>query len=290
MKLTLLLSLLLLFLSPGTFAQNNEARSDLIRKINGEVLSGKILEESSESVRFVFKGERLAETIKKSDISRIIYANGRVKLFDQSQESLLDTTDYRADIDSVSAHAPTNRVAILPFVWENDSLKASDDLRRNIQKELHAQLSGNTASFRYQNIETTNLLLRKHHQTPDSLRKPDPARLCKMLGVAYIVYGSVSIHRDTLDSRAADSTAKVLTAMKDLNKKVITQEIAEEKLFEPASGGLAVNNYSVAVHMKINDETGNVIFSRKHNSYWVGPDAYKVTLDFLARKNPFYRK
>ena len=49
-------------------------------------------------------------------------------------------------------------------------------------------------------------------------------------------------------------------------------------------------NYKTTITMSIYNDKGDNIFSKDHESFWETEDAYKITLNFLAKRTPIYTK
>ena len=72
----------LVFFSIGVFAQD-AAKADVILKLNGDELTGKISEISETEVKFSYSGETLVYAIKKVDILKITFASGRIEIINK---------------------------------------------------------------------------------------------------------------------------------------------------------------------------------------------------------------
>ncbi len=287
MKLSIVLLFFLSILTVSLFAQTSEQRNDLIKLLSGESLTGRITSETESQIKFINKDEHLSETIKMHDIASITYGDGRFRIVNESKVAR-DTAAVNTATDSVTL-ANANTIAVLPFLWDAKGARGNEDLRRNVQKEFYEQLSTDAKPFNLQSPSLTNQRLKQLGYTLDSLKNPDARRLCKILNVGYLVFGNVRIFRDTLTAHS-DTSAKVLTAMKELNTKVLATEHTRGDIFKGDTTSLTSENFSVSILLTVSDGNGNTIYTRNHNSYWVGPEAVRATVDFLVRKSPFYNK
>lgn len=83
MKRLTLLFLTVLF-SISTFSQSTTTeKADVILKINGDEMKGKITKISDTDLTFIYSGETLEYTVKKSDILKITHASGRIETINQ---------------------------------------------------------------------------------------------------------------------------------------------------------------------------------------------------------------
>src|ERR1700754_4805051 len=80
-KLTLLL-LSLLFIAVGMRAQQ-AAKNDVVLKLNGDELTGKVIKINDTDIEFAYAGETLTYTIKKSEIMKITFASGRIEVINK---------------------------------------------------------------------------------------------------------------------------------------------------------------------------------------------------------------
>jgi preprotein translocase subunit YajC len=67
---------LFLFIFSLCFSLASTAQNDVVLKLNGEEMSGKVTEINDDNIRFIYKGETETYTIKKADIMKITFANG----------------------------------------------------------------------------------------------------------------------------------------------------------------------------------------------------------------------
>ncbi|WP_194767415.1 hypothetical protein [Tamlana sp. I1] len=49
-------------------------------------------------------------------------------------------------------------------------------------------------------------------------------------------------------------------------------------------------NYATSMTMNIFNDKGVNIYSQEHTSFWNTQDAYKITLKYLAKRIPLYKK
>ena len=78
------LNILLFVIFSLTLRAQSAGKPDLIVKINGDELSGKVIEMNDNDMKFSHTGETLVYTIKKADILKITYSSGRTEIFNKT--------------------------------------------------------------------------------------------------------------------------------------------------------------------------------------------------------------
>jgi len=118
--------------------------------------------------------------------------------------------------------------------------------------------------------------------------------ICNILGVEYVVQGVVTIEKTTQTNyNSSYSTTKGKGEKLHLNSngKLIGDLYGSGKTKTSSFGSsTSVQNYSTSILINIYNDKGDNIFSQDHSSFWQTEDAYKITLKYLAKKSPFYKK
>src|SRR4051794_28987346 len=112
---------IILFSSVSLLAQQSSDGSqkfDTVYMKNGDLKVGSITAVDDASISFVHKGETLKYTLKKPDITKIVFSSGRVEN--------ISTPDISAEDSSTNAIKKAegdhqNKVAVLPFTYINPS-------------------------------------------------------------------------------------------------------------------------------------------------------------------------
>jgi hypothetical protein len=116
----------------------------------------------------------------------------------------------------------------------------------------------------------------KNNITSESIIGFTPIELAHILGVEYIILGTVTV-----------------------NEKGVTTSSGsyyEEKNKGKKSTGIILGSssttveFSTAVDMKIYSDQGQNIFAQSHDSFWQTEDAYQITLQYLIKRSPLYNK
>src|SRR5690606_16191475 len=164
----------------------SSAQYDIILKVNGEEMVGKVIAVDNDNLKFAYKDERVEYTVPNTDISKITFSSGRIQFFNNPTE----TKNQAAN--PVNYH---NKVAILPFVYIKDQETSSSAMTEKIQRETFSIFKSKAVSLQYQDINTTNNILAKAGITNDNTNHFTMGEVCNILGVEYLIQGMVSVEK-----------------------------------------------------------------------------------------------
>jgi len=251
-----------------------QAQNDIILKTDGTEMIGKVNAIENTDVKFTYDNESVEYTVPKSKISKITFSSGRVEFFNESSE----LKDHH------------NKVAILPFAFIKNQDDGSNAMSKKIQQETYSIFNKNKGNLTFQDVMTTNRLLSKAGIGANDEQNYSMGEICDILGVEYVVQGTVSVE-ETGQSNFSSSSTNIKTN----NKKPAKTFVG--KLFDDSGTNIrtgtastSINNYSTTITMNIYNDKGDNIFSKDHQSFWETEDAYKITLNFLAKRTPLYTK
>jgi hypothetical protein len=164
-----------------------------------------------------------------------------------------------------------------------------------IQSDTYRIFRSKSAILEFQDPTTTNALLSKAGVTNNNLNGYTMGEIADILGVEYLVQGVVSIQKtsvSTFNSTNSTSKAKVNDkARVDQNGKIIGDIWnSGTKKTSSSTFGSQTQNYSTNITMNIYTDKGENVYSKDHESFWQTPDAYKVTLSFLAKRSPLFKR
>jgi hypothetical protein len=272
--------LILLLISTTLIAQNT---TDIILKTNGEEMIGKVKAISDETVDFVYQNESVAYHVKIVDIVKITFSSGRIQFFNK-----FDTKDK----PKASLEDHHNKVAILPFGFIKDQQAGANVMSDKIQEESYTAFKAHAGGLQFQAPRTTNALLIKAGVINNNIQGFTMGEICNILGVEYVVQGVVTLERTTQSNYGSSfSTAKGNRDYGDSNGNFIGNIFGNGKTKSSAFGAsTSIQNYSTSILINIYNDKGDSIFSQDHSSFWNTEDAYKITLKYLAKKSPFYKK
>jgi hypothetical protein len=271
-KLTIILFILYLSgFTPGSiYAQDNTY--DHVIFLNGDETTGKVTEIGSNDLKFIHKGETLVYTFKKNEINKVQFASGRIEFF---TELKVDSAAMQnADQPSLQAHH--NSIAVLPFSYIGLGGSRDEKMALKAQSDCYNYFKESAEQLAVQDPVTTNALLFKQNINEKNIAGYLPAELAHILGAEYIVMSMI-----TIDQKGSRTTGGSVNSGKNNGNKYLGYVLG---------GSTTSNEFSTAVDMKIYDDEGKNIFAKSHQSFWPTENAYMVTLQYLIKRTPLYRK
>jgi hypothetical protein len=266
-----------LFLITSFIVQaQSSGKHDVITKLNGDELSGKVMEISDTEIKFSYPGETLVYTFKKTDIQKITYASGRTETFNKSTPSVTRTDPPSAGKTASaekSAADHQNRVAILPFSYVTDGQTAADALSEKAQSACYSYLTKNAGSRQILDPRTTNAQLYKAGVHKDNMKGYTMDDLCNILGVEYVVEAVVTVNKSGVSSQQSKTTDK----SNDGSKQTSVHGTAEQE-------------YETTVLLSIYNDKGSSVYNQDRKSILSGQGAYKNTLEYLLKRSPLCSK
>ncbi len=259
------LTIFLLFIGLLAFSQ-----TDTVTMTDGSELRGKVVKYHPNDITFVHQNETLEYTLSKKDISKITFSSGRIEyLNDASNTSkVAQTGDYK------------NRVAILPFSYVRDQEKSNEAMTKKIQQETYTIFNSKKQNLKFQDPTETNALLYKAGINESNMQGFTMGEIAHILNVEYVVSGMVSIEKtNTYTSNYGSANTNV--SQKNGGAKVNSTG---------SSSSTTYQNYNTSITMNIFSINGDNLFTQNHNSFWPYENAYKTTLDYLAKRTPIYKK
>lgn len=277
--------LLLLFLMFGfsSFAQSaTQQKADIIRKINGEELKGKIIRVTDTDVSFVYAGETAEYIIKKSDISQITHSSGRVEVLSQQ----VPPSETRQKDQVTMSATPVdhhNKIAIIPFTYLMDNQPGADAIGLKAQQDAFALLSQHSAGYTILDPRSTNATLIQAGVTRDKMIGFTMKNLCDILGVEYIIDGTVTQNKGYQTSYT--STSDNTKIKRDDGEKV--KGVSNYG----SSSSNAVQRFDVGVSLQIYMDNNASIYNQSHKAFLSNTDgSYSGPLEYLLKRCPLYRK
>jgi len=119
----------------------------------------------------------------------------------------------------------------------------------------------------------------KATKTAETIKGYTMNDLCNMLGAEFLVSGVVTLNRSSSTTTGGGSATS--TTKKSDNKDKTTTYVS--------GTSSSYDNYTTTILMNVYDH-GEKVFTKSHQAFWPGIDAYKVTLSYLAKKTPIYEK
>lgn len=271
---------LALLLTVNVFAQNNKI--DIIKKNNGEELRGKIIKITDNDVSFVYSGETAEYVIKKSDINQIVHSSGRLESF-STAVSAADTRQKDQVSMMASPAEHHNKIAILPFTYFMDNQPGANAIGLKAQQDAFGLLSQHSAGYTIIDPRTTNAALIQAGATPDKLIGFTMKNLCDILGVEYIIDGTVTQNKGYQTSST--------TNYGNTNVKRDDAEKVKGVSGYSSSNSNSVQRYEVSVSLQIYMDNNVSIYNQSHKAFLSNTDgSYSGPLEYLIKRSPLYRK
>ncbi|MEO6819739.1 MAG: hypothetical protein ABI266_10395 [Ginsengibacter sp.] len=275
MKHKILFFSFILFLSLTSIGQanteNSPAKNDVITMNNGEQKTGQVLEVLDNEIKFRYVNESITYNLKKSEISKITFASGRVEQFSAQGSEKGSGSGIPAKSSDYQ-----NKIAVLPFSYIYGQMEGAREMSLKIQQECNSLISQNAKTMNVQDVQTTNALLIKSGINNTNIQGFTMDELCRILNVEYVVQGIVTVNE------AAATTNYNTQKNTDYSKNKVTTSSSQS--------GTTQKDYKTDVTLNIFDNNGKQVFSQKHNTFWTGVNAYNSTLKYLLKRTPIYGK
>jgi len=276
------LYLILFWAMIGLTAFAQDTKTDILQKTNGEEIKGKILRITDSDVTFVYTGETAEYVIKKSDISKITHSSGRVEVV--SQQSLPSQERQKDPVSMVASPGDHhNKIAILPFTFLMDNQPGAEAIGIKAQSDAYGLLSQHAAGYTILDPRTTNAALIQAGATREKMMAFTMKNLCDILGVEYIIDGSVMQNKGYQTSYSgANGSTDVKRDDADKVKKVSSSSSTYSN---------AAQRYDVSVSLHIYMDNNASIYNESHKAFLTNTDgSYSGPLEYLLKRCPLYRK
>lgn len=275
--------LILGLISINVIAQSgNGSKQDVIQKVDGEEMKGKVVKVTDNDVTFIYTGETAEYIIKKSEIVKIIHSSGRVENISQLS---LPAVNRQKDQVAMSASPADhhNKIAILPFTYLMDNQPGAETIGYKAQEDTYGILSQHSAGYTILDPRTTNSLLSKAGITKEKMINFTMKEICDVLGVEYVIDGVVTQNKGYQTSSTSDvSNTKV---KRDGNEKV------KGVSSYGSTNSNAVQRYDVSVSLHIYMDNNASIYNQTHKAFLSNTDgSYNSPLEYLLKRCPLYRK
>jgi hypothetical protein len=283
MKKSLLLMLsLLLSITLSAQTSSNTAKADVILKLNGEEMKGKITKINDSDLTFIYSGETLEYTIKKSDILKITYASGRTEMVNKVPLP----SETRQNDQVVMKSSPIdhhNKIAILPFHFLMDNQAGAVEVGLKAQQDTYSFLSQHAAGYTLLEPRNTNAVLAQAGITGENLTSHTMKEICDILGVEYVIEGTVT------QNKAAETTSGYSNSDTKIKKNDGKDMVGAKSSNSNYSS--TVQRFSIAVSLNIYMDTNANIYSQNHTAFLTSTDgSFSSPLQYLLKRSPLYRK
>ncbi|WP_126248995.1 hypothetical protein [Chitinophaga rhizosphaerae] len=271
----LLTCLAMMLISLYSFAQ--QVKNDVVLKLDGDELVGKVLKINNDDIEFSYTGETLVYNIKKAEIMKITFSSGRIQVFNKPQQAAPAQNAAPASADKSSLEDHHNKVAILPFGFIRDGQPADGE---QIQNECYSFMNKHSGVYTILPPRTTNALLIKAGINSETIKGYTMEDICNVLGVEYVVDGLVTMNKTTQTTTQSNSGA--VKSKDDDDRK--------DRKYNSYSYGTATQNFQTKLSLAIYNDKGTAVYSQDRTAFWNTQDAYSNTLEYLLKRSPLYTK
>ncbi|RYC66644.1 hypothetical protein [Spirosoma sordidisoli] len=268
-----------------SFAQS---KTDAVIMLDGERKEGKVIGIQANTVKFKYAGEELEYELPKEKISKIQFAAGRVEVINEAPQTAASQSSQPARF----ASAPTdrkNKIAVLPFLLvTNEPGIQSDPMSKRLQANCASSFRQNTSNIIVQDPLTTNRLLAKNKIDLNDAAAVDPEELAVVLGVEYVVLGTVDVmNKGTISTGSAATTYKDKAS---LNRDKNSRDTKASGSAVTSNNTITNANYETKVALTIYTDRGSTYYDKSRGAFGNQIDSYSNTLDYLIKRTPFGTK
>jgi hypothetical protein len=281
MKKHLLVLIGMMFMLYAYSQNKTSANLDVVLKSNGDEMRGKVTQISDSDIHFVYSGETAEYIIRKSDVSKITHASGRVETFGQSA---LPAESRKNDQVAMSASPADhhNKIAILPFAFLMDRQAGAAEVGIKAQQDTYAFLSNHAAGYTILDVRSTNAALIKAGVTREKMMGFTMKEISDILGAEYIIDGTIMQNKGYVTSSSYGNTNTDIKRKTDDKVKVNSSDYSNSN---------SVQRYDVSVSLNIYMDNNASIFNQTHKAFLTTTDgSYSAPLEYLLKRCPLYRK
>ncbi len=263
------------------------SQNDLVVMANGDIKQGKVTAMEENAVKFVYAGEELEYSLKKSEISKIQFASGRVQEFGGAATAAASpAAAASAPVATATAAERKGKLAVVPIdVISNDPGINPETMGTQIQHEAVNSFRSHSRGISVQDPRTTTAILLKHNIDQGQLAAMAPGEVAVMLGVEYVAYGVVNIQNEgTMTKGSAVTTYKD----KDDRSSSSGESHKQSKGTEVSTVSSSTTvDYDCKVELSIYNDQGSNVYSNSRDAFGLSQDSYNNGLNYMIRRTPF---
>ncbi|WP_200978968.1 hypothetical protein [Echinicola sp. 20G] len=277
--------LLMMFFGIVGFHQEvlaQEEKNDVIVKMDGKKMEGKVTSMGTTSIKFKYAGEDLEYEVNKDEINKIEFASGRVEVVNEVAVAAPVSATPK-----VSAEERRNKLAVLPFeIITNDQGMMVDAIRTQAQNECANLFRSNTSLITIQDPMMTNSILEKNGIDANHLATAaNPKEIAELLGVEYVVFGSSDI--ENKGTRTYGSSA---TTYKEKEKEKDRKNNETKGTVVSSGSSSTTIDYDTRVGLKIFNDKGQTVYSDSRSAFGSDTDSYTSSLSYMIKRTPWGSK
>ena len=268
-----------------------QEKVDVVIMTNGEIKQGKVTGVTETQIKFRYTGEDIDYEFAKSEVSKVQFASGRVEEF---SKNAVEAATPPASSAMPAANAPANdpsrhnKIAVLPFDFITNENMETESMRN-----LTQNTAANDVREQYQNLELqdpmiTNATLAKNNVNFDNLKSFTPAEIAVILGVEYVMYGTVHI-----TNKGSSTYGGVGTTYNEKDTKTkergSTVDRTKGSSYTSANSSTTVE-YDTSVDLRLFNDQGKNLYSDSRHAFGNTIDAYEGSVSYMIKRTPFGSK
>ncbi|WP_147243499.1 hypothetical protein [Chitinophaga flava] len=171
-----------------------------------------------------------------------------------------------------AAAGSQRKVAILPFTVTQNGHLLPEETGMQVQNECYAILREHAGKYTIMEPRQTIVLLNKAGITQADMMKYGMDEICRILGVAYVIDGMVSIHQTTETISRSSSPGTGVNTGTSTSSVMYSQD------------------YQTSLDLKIYNDQGVAVYSKNRESLGDTVDSHKPTLAYVLKRSPLYSR
>lgn len=264
-----------------------QTKSDVVILINGERKEGKITGITSSQIKFRYAGEEFDYEFEKAEVAKIEFASGRVETF--GAQAVAQTSTPSRNPNPAGGPDTHNKIAVLPFEFvSNDTGMTPESMSKLVQNTTANIVRDEYKTLTLQDPLTTNAILAKSNVTQNNITSFTPDEIAAMLGVEFIVFGTLSItNKGTSTSGSAGTSYKEKESSTYSNDK--SSSNTKGGIFSTSSSSTTIE-YDTTVDFRLFNDRGENLYSQSRHVFGTSVDSYKGGIEYMVRRTPFGSK
>ncbi len=287
-----LLSLVFIFISLwATGKLEAQTKNDVVVLVSGDRKEGKVTGISESHVKFRYPGEEFDYEFAKGEIAQIEFASGRVEKFAPASagDGSMATAPSGPKSNPGSSPDRHNKIAVLPFEFvSNDPGMSPESMRTLIQSTTSNLVRDEYRTLTLQDPMTTNAVLGKNNINHQNMASYTPDELAAILGVEYVIYGTVNI-----TNKGASTYGSAGTTYKEKENNTYNSNKSSTNTKGSAfssSNSTTTINYDTTVDFRMFNDRGDNLYSQSRHVFGTLVDAYKDGISYMVKRTPFGSK
>jgi TolB-like protein len=265
-----------------------QTKNDVVVLVSGDRKEGKVTGISESHVKFRYPGEEFDYEFAKGEVSQIEFASGRVEKFGQASTPSGGSPAAQKAVPESSPDRH-NKIAVLPFEFiSNDPGMSPESMRTLTQSTTSNLVRDEYRTLTLQDPMTTNAILGKNNINHQNMANYTPDELAGILGVEYVIYGTVNI-----TNKGASTYGSAGTTYKEKENNTYNSNSSSTNTKGSAfssSNSTTTINYDTTVDFRMFNDRGDNLYSQSRHVFGTLVDAYKDGISYMVKRTPFGSK